>query len=96
MSANLACGMPSVARMLCRPDRQKADPEATLRATQADARRPDADLGGIGAPVFKVDHGFGRGDVAGDDECLGQPRLDVVDGAAHAVCVAVREVAWAS
>ncbi len=66
--------------------------EAGLEPRDAHLARPDAHLRGVGAPVFEVDHRFGRADVAGDDERAGQLLLDVVDRAPHRVGVAVRDV----
>ena len=69
-----------------------AGPEARLHLGDADLAWTHAHLGGVRAPVLQIDHGLRRGDVAGDDEGLGQAPLDVLDGLAHAVCVAVRDV----
>ena len=65
-----------------------------LELGDADLARPHPHLGGIGAPVLQVDDGLGRGDVDGNDEGLRQALLDVIDGLAHALGVAVGEVAW--
>jgi hypothetical protein len=69
-----------------------AGAEAGLELGDADLARADADLGGVGAPVLEVDHRLGRGHVAGDDEGLRQPGLDVLDGLPHAVGMAMRDV----
>ena len=58
----------------------------------ADFARADADLGGVSAPVFQVNHRFGRGHVAGDDEGGGHLAFEVDDHVAHAVSMAVGDV----
>jgi hypothetical protein len=64
---------------LQRAELPAAGAEAGLQPGDAHLARADADLGGVGAPVLQVDHALGRAHVAGDDEGVGQPLLDVLD-----------------
>ena len=69
-----------------------AGAETGFQPCDADLAGADADLGRVSAPVFQVDHRFGRADIAGDDEAVGQTLLDMRDHPLHAVGMAMRNV----
>ncbi|OIQ71126.1 hypothetical protein GALL_472580 [mine drainage metagenome] len=66
--------------------------KAGLELGNADLAWPDADLGGIRTPVFQINHGFGGGDVAGDDERRGDFLAQVGDHGFDTVGVAMGNV----